>query len=305
MNNSLNSPFVIWTTCFFWLISIFGIFWSIILFFWVGDMIFSTGTDLVNAVVLLSAIVMLPPNFYSLHAIANGKKIEYNAKVFCCRLWTCILWIVIINIIGIILCVQRMYLCQEITKKYISNSMKQYRIAPKHRQFIDKLQWSLGCCGLKSYKDWFSQDWHDKVRDYEWASPNVRDVNAMKQVIEIDSVSMFISCCKSGSCVSSYLKELGNYSINTNGCGNLLYRFIMVSMTVHLIMFLIIIILEIFFLKSIITKNDELDSKNRSNKLNIRHIMSVNDNFEMSSGSYNLNEEDSEIDPSNVYYDEK
>lgn len=40
-------------------------------------MIFSTGTDLVNAVVLLSAIVMLPPNFYSLHAIANGKKIEF------------------------------------------------------------------------------------------------------------------------------------------------------------------------------------------------------------------------------------
>lgn len=33
--------------------------------------------------------------------------------------------------------------------------------------------------------------------------------------------------------------------------------------------------------------------------------MSVNDNFEMSSGSYNLNEEDSEIDPSNIYYDEK
>ncbi|CAH2107258.1 unnamed protein product [Euphydryas editha] len=182
--------------------------------------------------------------------------------------------------------------------------MKQYRIAPKHRQFIDKLQWSLGCCGLKSYKDWFIQDWHDKIRDYEWTSSNMRDVNAIKNTIETDSVPF--SCCKSGSCVSSYLKELGNYSINTNGCGYLLYRFIMVSMTVHLIMFLIITVLEIFFLKSIKTTNDgQLDSKKGNKKLNIRHIMSVNDNFEMSSGSYDLNEEDSEIDPPNVYYDEK
>ncbi|CAH2107259.1 unnamed protein product [Euphydryas editha] len=75
--DNLNSPFVIWATCVLWLISIFGIFWSLLLFFCVGDMIFSTGTDLVNAVVLLSAIVMLPPNFYSLHAIANGKRIEF------------------------------------------------------------------------------------------------------------------------------------------------------------------------------------------------------------------------------------
>ncbi|XP_047527303.1 RDS/peripherin-like protein xRDS35 [Vanessa atalanta] len=304
MNQRPNSPIVIWISLILWLISVLAILWSLILFFYVGDILFFTGTDLVNAVVLLTAIIMLPPNFYQLHAIAHGNKIElHKANVFCCRLWTCIAWVIILNIVGIIVCIQRFFSCQEVTSSYLTNSIRQYRTVPKHRQFIDKLQWSLGCCGLKSYKDWFSQDWHDKIRDYEWISTNERNTNSIKSV-ETDSVPF--SCCKSGSCVSSYLKELGNHSINTRGCCNIVHNCIIVSIIIHLVMFITVILLEILLLKHIMHKEDEVSGfKKFTNKFNIRHIMSVNDNFEVSSDSYILNEEDSEIDSSNAYCDEK
>lgn len=53
------------------------------------------------------------------------------------------------------------------------------------------------------------------------------------------------SCCKSGSCISNYLSELGTYSINTTGCGPLMYRIVMTSMYAHFVMFLVVVIFEV------------------------------------------------------------
>lgn len=39
-------------------------------------MLFLTGTDLVNALVLLSGIIMLPTNLYIVYAVAKGDSIE-------------------------------------------------------------------------------------------------------------------------------------------------------------------------------------------------------------------------------------
>lgn len=44
----------------------------------VGDMLMMTGTDIINAFVLLSGIIMLPTNVYIVYCIAKGKKIEYE-----------------------------------------------------------------------------------------------------------------------------------------------------------------------------------------------------------------------------------
>lgn len=33
---------------------------------------------------------------------------------------------------------------------------------------------------LNSYKDWFSRDWYDKIRDYEW-DPNDENFNKLNQ----------------------------------------------------------------------------------------------------------------------------
>lgn len=42
----------------------------------VGDILMLTGTDVVNAIVLLSGIIMLPTNVHILCSIANGRRIE-------------------------------------------------------------------------------------------------------------------------------------------------------------------------------------------------------------------------------------
>ena len=54
------------------------------------------------------------------------------------------------------------------------------------------------------------------------------------------------SCCKSGSCVTNYLKELDTYSINTNGCGDVINRIIKISMYTHSAFFLVVILLEVY-----------------------------------------------------------
>ncbi|CAK1604285.1 unnamed protein product [Parnassius mnemosyne] len=283
-----NHPFVLWAACFLWLISMFAITWSLLLFFFVGDILLLTGTDLVNAFLLLSGIIMLPTNVHILYSIAKGIRIDPKSKVMCCPLWSCILWIIIINIIGIILCVRRIHSCQETTFNFISHSMKYYRSIPKYKHFIDNLQWSLHCCGLNSYKDWFTHDWYDKIRDYEWDPiANKQTVRSIREA----SDSVPLSCCKSGSCISSYLTELGTHSINTSGCGELMYRIIMISMYAHLLLFFLVIIIEGLILQFIIRKQDY---SCENTKKNLKHIMSVNNNFEASSSSYQMNSEDSE-----------
>ncbi|XP_039748981.1 RDS/peripherin-like protein xRDS35 [Pararge aegeria] len=324
-----NHPFIVWDACILWIISILAILWSLLLFFGVGQELFLTGTDLVNAFVLLSGIIMLPTHLSIVYAIAKGEIVDPSTKVLWrCRLRCCVIWIIIINVMGVIFCLQRMYYCYAITLKYISKSMKLYRTTPKHKRFIDNLQWSLGCCGLHSYKDWFTQDWHDKVRDYEWSLPNARNAKAVSDLEETDSVPS--SCCKSGAGVSCYLDELGTNSINTEGCGDMMYRIIMISMSVHITLFLIVIVLEVLLLKY--TKKNEKKNpatpkskpqicrpkckyyksitkpikkpikkpkcKNKCcascRRVNIRNIMSINDNFELSSGSYRFNAEEPE-----------
>ncbi|XP_028163708.1 peripherin-2-like isoform X2 [Ostrinia nubilalis] len=288
-----NHPFVVWAACLLWLTSMFAIAWSLLLFFCVGDILLMTGTDLVNAFVLLSGIIMLPTNVSMLCSVANSRKIDHKAKVVCCPLWLSIVWVIIINLTAAIICMIKIYSCRELTTKYLTNGMKQYRSVPKYKHFMDNLQWSLKCCGLNSYSDWFSHDWYDKIRDYEW-DPSLERRNSIIKRSPLVADSVPLSCCKSGSCISNYLTELGTYSINTTGCGPLLYRIVMISMNGHLVMFLLIVIIEIIILKLITKKEKELGKVKCKRKTDVRHIMSVKDNFDASSGSCQLNPEDSD-----------
>ncbi|XP_034824466.1 uncharacterized protein Tsp33B [Maniola hyperantus] len=291
-NEKLNHPLFVWAACILWLISIFSICWSLLLFCVIGDVLILTGTDVVNALVLLLGIIMLPVNLYIIYAVAKGEEIDVKAKIVCCQLRFCFYWIILINIVGVVFCVQSICNSYEITKNPIITSMKNYRTTAKHKRFIDNLQWSLGCCGMHSYKDWFKYDWHDKVRDYEWSPPNSRDVRSLNDSKE-ETDSVPLSCCKSGSCVSSFLEELGTESINTAGCINMVHRIIIVFMGAHILMFVIIIVLEVFLLKY--SKNSPKKKKSFVSKycsdrfkktFNIRNIMPVNDKFEVSSASY-------------------
>ncbi|XP_061378001.1 peripherin-2-like [Danaus plexippus] len=286
-----NRPYIVWASWVLWSISIFFIIWSLLLFFYISDMLVLTGTDLVNAVVLLSGILMVPTNVYIVYSIATGQKIVFAGKVICCRLWTCIVWIIIINLIGVVLCIRRIYVCQLIIHNSLYTSMQNYKTVPKCKHFIDHIQWGLGCCGLNSYTDWFTHEWHDRDRDFEWSSVS-ESSETITSRREIDSVPY--SCCKSGSCVSNYLKELGTYSINTNGCAYSVYRIVLISLNAHLILFVTVVVLEAFLLRILMLEKNEPDDTRDASRGNINNIMNVNDNFEISSGSYQLYEDDSD-----------
>ncbi|XP_013141123.1 PREDICTED: uncharacterized protein LOC106105377 isoform X2 [Papilio polytes] len=249
-----NHPFVLWGACFLWFISMLCIIWSLLLFFFVGNILVQTGTDLVNAFVLLSGIITLPTNVHILYSIAYGIRVELKSKVMCCPLWFCIIWIIVINAVGIVLCIKVIHSCEENTVNSIGHGMKYYRSIPKYKNFIDNVQWSLHCCGLRSLT--------------------------------------FNSCCKSGSCISNFLTELGTYSINTAGCGHKMYHIIRCSMCAHLFLFSLVILIEILMLRFIARKDDSDSCKKLKN--NVQRIMSVNHNFEASSSSYQVNPEDSE-----------
>ncbi|XP_013177675.1 PREDICTED: tetraspanin-6-like isoform X1 [Papilio xuthus] len=284
-----NHPFVLWGACFLWFISMLCIIWSLLLFFFVGNILVQTGTDLVNAFVLLSGIITLPTNVHILYSIAYGIRVELKSKVMCCPLWFCIIWIIVINAVGIVLCIKVIHSCEENTVNSIGHGMKYYRSIPKYKNFIDNVQWSLHCCGLNSYKDWFKHEWYDKIRDYEWDPfTNRQTVRSLKEATD----SVPLSCCKSGSCISNFLTELGTYSINTAGCGHKMYHIIRCSMYAHLFLFTLVILIEILMLKFIARRDDSDSCKKLKN--NVQRIMSVNNNFEASSSSYQVNPEDSE-----------
>ncbi|XP_047020573.1 peripherin-2-like [Helicoverpa zea] len=289
-----NHPFVVWGSCFLWLASMFAIIWSLLLFFCVGDILMLTGTDIINAIVLLSGIIMLPTNVHILCSIANGKRIDHKSKVVCCPLWLCILWIILINALGAACCVQKICSGKRACDEKMNKTIKYYRNVPKYKHFVDNLQWSLKCCGLNSYKDWFDQDWYDKIRDYEW-DPTINRRSGYRRR-DLDSVtdSVPLSCCKSGSCISNYLLELGTHSIYTTGCGNLMYRIILASMIAHCIMFVSVILVEILILKFILKAAPKSKDKKGMN-MNVRHIMSVNDNF-ASSNSLQINPDDTDYE---------
>ncbi|KAJ8732785.1 hypothetical protein PYW07_015384 [Mythimna separata] len=291
-STSPNHPCVVWGSCILWLISMFSILWSLILFFCVGNILVITGTDIINAIVLLSGIIMLPTNVYILCAVARGKKICHNTRVVCCPMWLCIMWIIIVNCLGVGCCIHKIYTCRGATVEKMDKTMKHYRSVPKYKHFVDNVQWSLKCCGINSYQDWFDRNWYDKIRDYEWDPNSSRRGGRKRNDIEVtDSVPL--SCCKSGSCISNYLLELGTHSINTKGCGNLLTRIIMASMIAHLVIFLSVIIVEIIILR-LITQTKGCQSTKKLQNMNVRHIMSVNDHFASSSNSMELNPEDTD-----------
>ena len=54
-------------------------------------------------------------------------------------------------------------------------------------QLSTYLHFILCLLKLNSYKDWFTQDWHDKVRDYEWDPGRLRDTKSNVN-LETDSV---------------------------------------------------------------------------------------------------------------------
>lgn len=68
--------------------------------------------------------------------------------VVCCPIWLCLLWSVLINFAGIVLCFQKIAVCQQLTDTFISKSMKLYRVAPRHKHFMDNMQWYMKCCGV-------------------------------------------------------------------------------------------------------------------------------------------------------------
>lgn len=128
----------------------------------------------------------------------------------CCPLWFCIIWIIVINAVGIVLCIKVIHSCEENTVNSIGHGMKYYRSIPKYKNFIDNVQWSLHCCGvsyqrrnvheimlslilfyllwclqLNSYKDWFKHEWYDKIRDYEWDPfSNKQTVRSLKEATD-------------------------------------------------------------------------------------------------------------------------
>ncbi|XP_028040708.1 RDS/peripherin-like protein xRDS35 [Bombyx mandarina] len=280
--NGLNHPLVIWSACWLWLSSFFSIIWSLFLFYCLSDILTKTGMDLMNAFVLLSGLVMLPSNVHILCSIARGKRIDHNGKVVCCPLWLSIISIIIVNIVGLILCIHQISTCHIKTFQAISDGMRNYRRGPRNKHFIDNLQWFLDCCGLNSYKDWFSLDWFDKVRDYEWDSTsNKRNANIKEKTVS-DSVPL--SCCKSGSCIPNYLIELGTHSINTKGCGEIAYNTEIVIIYINLLLFVSIVLTEILFFVLVMDKRRTCSDKSPRN-YDIMQVMPMKNNLNVTSSS--------------------
>ncbi|CAB3242949.1 unnamed protein product [Arctia plantaginis] len=299
MTSYINHPFVVWGSCYLWLTALFAIIWSLLLFVCIGDMLILTGTDLINAIVLLSGILTLPANIHILCAISNGKKIDYKSRVLCCPLWLCFMWIILINCIGVVLCAHKIAICRKTTHDRLNNTIKHYRSIPRYKHFVDNLQWSLKCCGLYSYKDWFDYDWYDKVRDYDWDPPKNPLSNSVRFVKPLtDSVPL--SCCKSGSCIANYLLELGTGSINTRGCGDIMTNIMMTLMTIHIIMFVSVITVEAILLKVLIGSSEQTRTTSPmrppccKEQVHLRNIMSIKNNFRASSTSLRLMPDESD-----------
>ncbi|KAJ2950568.1 hypothetical protein O0L34_g8814 [Tuta absoluta] len=233
---------------------------------------------------------MIPVNTHLIYCLTRGKPIRMNGRVLCCPLWVAILWILILCVIGVVVVIRRM-LNKNVMVNAVTNSMINYRDSYAHKRFIDNIQWALMCCGLHSYKDWFTIDWYDKSRDYDWSSSN--DLRSNKSPKFIDSVPY--SCCKSGSCISNYLTELGTSSINTRGCGCYLHRLLLFMMVFYGFLFLTIIILEGIALICV-SDNEKIGECKKSGNGNydVRHLMEVKENFSSSSESYGAADESDE-----------
>ncbi|XP_053602189.1 peripherin-2-like isoform X2 [Plodia interpunctella] len=283
--------------CFLWFMAIFSITWSLVLFCGLGDMLILTGLDLVNSFVLLSGMIMVPMNIQLLYYIAHGKRVSRDSNVMCCPLWLCVIWIILIDVAAVILCIKRLVWCRINTQSFIQDSMKYYRSFPKYKRFMDNIQWTLKCCGLGSFRDWFSYDWYDKIRDYEW-DPSSSSHRQTKETSLLATDSVPLSCCKSGSCISNYLMELGTNSINIRGCGDNLHRVVSILLMTHIILFVLVIIDEILILRFIMQQDRPCTNPNIKRKFStdVRQIMTAKNNFEASSRSTQINPDDSDED---------
>ncbi|KAI8428979.1 hypothetical protein MSG28_007572 [Choristoneura fumiferana] len=227
----------------------------------------------------------------------------HKSKVICCPLWLCMICIIIINILGAVLCALRIRTCWSKITGILARSLLQYRSAPKYKHFMDSVQWNLRCCGLNSYKDWFSRDWYDKIRDYEW-DPNDENFNKLNQHSKQEAHvtdSVPLSCCKSGSCIANYLTEMGTSFINVRGCGTHVHRIVLVTLAGHLFVFVSVILVETILL-ILIKKQSKGKARlektriSRGGEYNVKHIMTVRDNFDVSSGSVQMDSDEDEID---------
>ncbi|XP_011557611.3 photoreceptor outer segment membrane glycoprotein 2 isoform X1 [Plutella xylostella] len=288
MTKPRNRAWLVWMICFLWLLSLLAVAWSLILCFTVGDFLVLTQTDIVNAFLLLSGLTMLPANIFMMYAVANGKKIDPNSRVGCCPLWFCNLCIVSVNAVGAILCIIRIRHCKTFVSNLITTSLKEYRNVPTLKRFMDNVQWAMKCCGANSYKDWFKYNWNDKAGGFDWDMVDIKLEN-----LQADSVPL--SCCKSGSCISNYLTELGTFSINTDGCADVVSTLIKYSMCANLLLFVAVICLQVMILYHM----KECKSMSESVKTSIQSeeppkgpqvtdLMLVNQKFAASSDSYQM-----------------
>lgn len=104
---------------------------------------------------LLNSIAVLNNNEFSCKDTSSFSYYRNCTRVVCCPIWLCLLWSVLINFVGIVLCFQKIAGCHHNTDSFIARSMKLYRVAPEHKHFIDNMQWYMKCCGVIYYQPSF------------------------------------------------------------------------------------------------------------------------------------------------------
>ncbi|XP_063531984.1 tetraspanin-15-like [Cydia strobilella] len=254
--------------------------------------------DVLVSLSLLTGIVMLPTNFYLLYMISKGEKIDPYSRVFCWDLWVCMATIIIISLIGACLCSHKIYHCKDCIKKTISKAMANYRQDAKFKHLMDILQWGIRCCGLDSYTDWFSKDWYDFTRDYEWDPTSDTKLRSKGVALVTDSVPL--SCCKTGSCISNYLTEMGTSSIHLCGCAEQLYVTVMTALVIQLILFSSVFVVELLVFILAVSNENETSKhikKGKTRVYDVKHLLNVNSNFD-SSGSLESASDDSDAEES-------
>ncbi|XP_063361288.1 photoreceptor outer segment membrane glycoprotein 2-like [Cydia amplana] len=254
--------------------------------------------DVLLSLSLLTGIIMLPINFYLLYMISKGEKIDPYSRVLCWDLWVCMATIIIMSFIGACLCSHKIYRCKDCIKKTICKAMDNYRQDAKLKHLMDILQWGIRCCGLDSYADWFSKDWYDYTRDYEWDPTSDTKLRSNGVALATDSVPL--SCCKTGSCISNYLTEMGTSSIHLSGCAEQLYVTIMTALVIQLTIFSSVFAVEVLVFILAVSNEKKTCNPTKQSKTrvyDVKNLLNVNPNFDWS-GSLESASDDSDAEGS-------
>ncbi|XP_063621790.1 photoreceptor outer segment membrane glycoprotein 2-like isoform X1 [Cydia splendana] len=295
-NDKHNHPVIVWGVWYLSLATLVMIVCTLVLFFCVSIVVEMLHMDVLLSLSLLTGIVMLPTNFYLLHMISKGEKINPYSRVFCWDLWVCMATIIVISFIGTCLCSYKIYHCKNCIKKAISEAMNNYRQDAKYKHLMDSIQWGIRCCGLDSYTDWFSKDWYDFTRDYEWDPTS--DTKLRSKGVELVTDSVPFSCCKTGSCISNYLTEMGTSSIHLSGCAEELYVIIMTALVIQLIIFSSVFVIELLVFILALPKEKETSQqikKGKTRVYDVKQLLNVNPNFDWS-GSLESASDDSDAE---------